>query len=432
MNDTSHRRQDGNQKAYFKERDMSYSRDESLKMNTVQEILLSEQTQSRSYLERILHATCELSDTHLDAKARLAIDEFSREYEKLISQLFIAPHFGELNLIHQNNFRQGRENLRLLNNFIETFIALGPKNDEEVVGSVTRLINLSYKYTRELHLILIERSSLDVATPRMGLLKAIDISEKKEIVKAHEVIQKGPFTLIEGGKIDEDEDEEFEDEANFNPPLYFLESLEIINLAHSKTAPILGMNAKREEKYEKYITDAHVLVSKKDLAGALELFEKARGHKESAEVVTLMAWVTSQMGNIEEAKSLCLRAIEIDPEYGAPYNDLGTLLLNEGHINESIKWYNLAKKAPKYTNREYPYINAGRAYMQLNNFDAAMEEFEVALKLVPENQELRHTVSKIRTSVEKDRANSPMNKGFSKFKVDFSGKQGDNDNQPTI
>ncbi|WP_052607399.1 tetratricopeptide repeat protein [Bacteriovorax sp. BAL6_X] len=406
-----------------------YSREEITKMNTIQEILLSELTQSRSYLDRILHAICELSETHLDAKARLIIEEFSSEYDKLVSELLILSHFGDLSLLHQNNFRQGRENLRLMNNFIESFIALAPKNDDEVVGVITRLINLSYKYTRELHLILIERSSLDVATPRMGLLKAIDIKEKKEIVVAKEIIKKGPFTLIEGGRVDED-DEDMEYEEDFTPPLYFLESLEILNLAHSKTAPILGMNAKREEKYEQYISDAHVLVSKKDLAGALELFNMARGHKETAEVLTLMGWVTSQMGNIEDAKSLCLKAIEIDPEYGAPYNDLGTLLLNEGHINESIKWYELAKKAPKYTNREYPYINAGRAYMQLNNFDKAMEEFEVALKLVPENQELRHTISKIRSSVTKPE-NTDKTHGFEKFKVDFSGHQGDNDNQPT-
>lgn len=399
-------------------------------MTSVQEILLSELTQARSYVERILHAVCELSDTHLTPKARVVIQEFSAEYEKLVCELIIPIHFGELNLIHQDNFRQGRENLRIMNNFIESFVALGPKNDEEVVGTITRLINLVYKYTRELHLVLIEKSSLDVATPRMGLLKAIDIKEKKEVIKPHAVIKKGPFTLIEGGRVDEIDEDEFEDEASLNPPLYFLETLEILNLAHAKTAPILGMNAKREEKYEQNISQAHVLVSKKDLAGALELFEKARGHKETAEVLTLMAWVNSQMGNNEEAKSLCLKAIEIDPEYGAPYNDLGTLLLNEGHINESIKWYELAKKAPKYTNREYPYINAGRAYMQLNNFDKAMEEFEVALKLVPENQELRHTVSKIRASVLKEEDNTTK-RGFQKFKVDFSDNQGDNDNQPT-
>ncbi|RZF20996.1 tetratricopeptide repeat protein [Halobacteriovorax vibrionivorans] len=399
-------------------------------MTSVQEILLSELTQARSYVERILHAVCELSDTHLTPKARVVIQEFSAEYEKLVCELIIPSHFGELNLIHQDNFRQGRENLRIMNNFIESFVALGPKNDEEVVGAITRLINLVYKYTRELHLVLIEKSSLDVATPRMGLLKAIDIKEKKEVIKPHAVIKKGPFTLIEGGRVDEIDEDEFEDEASLNPPLYFLETLEILNLAHAKTAPILGMNAKREEKYEQNISQAHVLVSKKDLAGALELFEKARGHKETAEVLTLMAWVNSQMGNNEEAKSLCLKAIEIDPEYGAPYNDLGTLLLNEGHINESIKWYELAKKAPKYTNREYPYINAGRAYMQLNNFDKAMEEFEVALKLVPENQELRHTVSKIRASVLKEEDNTTK-RGFQKFKVDFSDNQGDNDNQPT-
>ena len=124
-------------------------------------------------------------------------------------------------------------------------------------------------------------------------------------------------------------------------------------------------------------------------------------YRECAEIVTLVGWVQSLLGENEKAKNMCMKAISLDPDYGPPYNDLGTVLLNEGQLEESLKWFELAKKAPKYQNKEYPYINAGRAYMMVKNYDKAMIEFEKALSICPENEDLRETVAKIEKSLSK-------------------------------
>lgn len=114
-----------------------------------------------------------------------------------------------------------------------------------------------------------------------------------------------------------------------------------------------------------------------------------------------MDWTYSLENQFETAKNFCLKAIKIDPAYGAPYNDLGSYLLSEGQVQESLKWFELAKNSRNYQNREYPYINSGRAYMNLRNYKAALEEFSMALTLVPQNEELHQTVQRLKETLNK-------------------------------
>ena len=91
-----------------------------------------------------------------------------------------------------------------------------------------------------------------------------------------------------------------------------------------------------------------------------------------------------------------------------PYNDLGTYLLTQGEIEESLKWFSLAKKAINYQNREYPYINSGRAWMAKKNFEKALDEFSKALTLAPFHEELHQTVEKLKRTLHRaHEKNSP-------------------------
>ena len=46
----------------------------------------------------------------------------------------------------------------------------------------------------------------------------------------------------------------------------------------------------------------------------------------TAEAHTYLGWTYSLQGKLDEATAECLRAIEIDPEFGNPYNDIGVYL----------------------------------------------------------------------------------------------------------
>lgn len=93
--------------------------------------------------------------------------------------------------------------------------------------------------------------------------------------------------------------------------------------------------------------------------------------------------------------------MQLDSQYGPAYNDFGNYILSEGQIQESLRWFELAKRAHNYQNREYPYINAGRAYVLLKDFDQALTEFSSALTIAPHHHELHETVSKLKNSLEK-------------------------------
>jgi tetratricopeptide (TPR) repeat protein len=43
----------------------------------------------------------------------------------------------------------------------------------------------------------------------------------------------------------------------------------------------------------------------------------------TAEAHTYLGWTYSFQGKLDEATAECLRAIEIDPAFGNPYNDIG-------------------------------------------------------------------------------------------------------------
>jgi len=56
---------------------------------------------------------------------------------------------------------------------------------------------------------------------------------------------------------------------------------------------------------------------------------------------------------VDEAIAECKRAIEVDPEFGNPYNDIGSYLIALGRHDEAIPWLEQAIVAPRYDPRHY-------------------------------------------------------------------------------
>ena len=54
---------------------------------------------------------------------------------------------------------------------------------------------------------------------------------------------------------------------------------------------------------------------------------------------------------------------------------------------ESIEWFEKAKKALRYEDRNKPYLNLGRLYIRLSNVDEAKKEYESLLEFDPFNIE---------------------------------------------
>ena len=137
-----------------------------------------------------------------------------------------------------------------------------------------------------------------------------------------------------------------------------------------------------------------------------ELNESIRLYKESialyptADAHTYLGWAYSFQGRIDDAIAQCEIAIQIDPEFGNPYNDIGVYLMQKQELDAAIPWLEKAKSAKRYEPRHFPYINLGRVYVTKGMLQKALEEFRAALGINPGDHELAELVEQLETKLQ--------------------------------
>ena len=124
-----------------------------------------------------------------------------------------------------------------------------------------------------------------------------------------------------------------------------------------------------------------------DLDTAVDLYKASIAEAPTAEAHTYLGWTYSFQGKYDEAISECKRAITVDPQFGNPYNDIGSYLIQMGQLDKAIPWLEMAKKARRYEPRHFPYLNLFRIYMKNGELDAAQRELEQA-KFIQQRQEM--------------------------------------------
>ncbi len=118
-----------------------------------------------------------------------------------------------------------------------------------------------------------------------------------------------------------------------------------------------------------------------ELNAAVHFYSKSIEVFPTAEAHTFRGWAYRSFGRLDDAIEECKRAIEVDPAFGNPYNDIGAYLIAKGEPEQAIEWLEKAKRAPNYDPRHYPYMNLGRLYAQKGMVVKAIAEFEEALRL---------------------------------------------------
>jgi Tfp pilus assembly protein PilF len=136
-----------------------------------------------------------------------------------------------------------------------------------------------------------------------------------------------------------------------------------------------------------------------DLERALELYTKSIELRPTAEAYTFRGWVYNFMGRADDAIAECHKAIEVDPAFGNPYNDIGAYLLAKGELDRATEWFEKAKAAPRYEPRHFPYMNLGRLYAAKGMVLRAIEEFEGALRIEPNEPLCQKTLAQLRATL---------------------------------
>ncbi|HET9531849.1 MAG TPA: tetratricopeptide repeat protein [Blastocatellia bacterium] len=120
-----------------------------------------------------------------------------------------------------------------------------------------------------------------------------------------------------------------------------------------------------------------------ELDEAAELYRQSIETYPTAESHTFLGWTYSFMGMLDEAIEQCHRAIEVDPDFGNPYNDIGAYLIEKGDLTGAVPWLERAKGAKRYESYFYPYFNLGRIYEARGKLFEAMREYRAAIDLNP-------------------------------------------------
>jgi Tfp pilus assembly protein PilF len=133
-----------------------------------------------------------------------------------------------------------------------------------------------------------------------------------------------------------------------------------------------------------------------ELDRAMARYQRSIDVYPTAEAHTFMGWALSVQGRLDEATDACRRAIEIDPQFGNPYNDIGVYLTQQGKPDEAIPWLEKAKQATRYEPRQYPFMNLGRIYLRQGRWWEALREFEGAVRSAPDDRAARKALHALR------------------------------------
>jgi tetratricopeptide (TPR) repeat protein len=128
---------------------------------------------------------------------------------------------------------------------------------------------------------------------------------------------------------------------------------------------------------------------------AIELYRDSLDILPTAEGHTYLGWALSYQGKLDEAIEQCHHAIEIDPDFGNPYNDIGVYLMQRNELDEAIPWLQRAKQAVRYEPRHFPYINLGHIYVKRGELIKAIEEFKGALRLAPDDERIQRQIDQL-------------------------------------
>ena len=157
---------------------------------------------------------------------------------------------------------------------------------------------------------------------------------------------------------------------------------------------------KDQERALKLIEVAMKHQMAQEFADAIRLYKESIALYPTADAHTYLGWAYSFLGRLNEAIAHCETAIEIDPDFGNPYNDIGVYLMQQQRSDDAIPWLERAKSAKRYEPRHFPYINLGRIYLSKGMIQKALAEFNDALKLNPGDRDLARLIEELQNKLQ--------------------------------
>jgi Tfp pilus assembly protein PilF len=156
----------------------------------------------------------------------------------------------------------------------------------------------------------------------------------------------------------------------------------------------------RLRRARRLFTEAYQLQMTGHLEEAIARYRESITCHPTAEAHTFLGWTYSFQDRLDDAIAECEKAIALDPEFGNPYNDIGSYLFKQGKLDEAIPWLERAIAATRYEPRHFPHCNLGRIFWAKGLLNRAIAEFERALEIDPQSRFAQGALDAIRQQLQ--------------------------------
>jgi Tfp pilus assembly protein PilF len=146
---------------------------------------------------------------------------------------------------------------------------------------------------------------------------------------------------------------------------------------------------------ERYFLEAYRAQMEGRFDQAIARYRKSIECFPTAEAHTFLGWTYSFKGDYEAAIRECHIAIDVDPDFGNPYNDIGSYLIALGRHEEAVPWLKRAMVAKRYEPRHYPHVNLARVYVRQGKVHDAIAELRAALRIEPQYPPARRELHRL-------------------------------------
>ena len=132
-----------------------------------------------------------------------------------------------------------------------------------------------------------------------------------------------------------------------------------------------------------YFRTGYLYQAAGNLPAAASCYSQSIQQYPTAEAYTFLGHVLSLMGELDAALLQTKKAVELNPEFGLAWNDLGSYLMEKHSYEDALDCFEKALKSKSLTGKSLVYFNLAKAYTAKGHFNSAIKAVNQSITIDP-------------------------------------------------